>query len=421
MKTTEIFSEQEMLKIRESFHYLEKDFNGNTRLYFDNAGGSFRLKKAEAKFNEIDQIPDCSERHHKMALYLQSIEEKGKDDVRTIFNVEGGSIATSLTASQLMFQLVETVLRFSKGTNAVTSVLEHPSAYDATETFTTMYNKELRVAKSNKLTGGVDTQEVLSLIDEDTALLNIMYASNISGAIYDIPEIIKGAKKINPDIFIIIDAVQHTPHAVMDFSELEVDAVTFAPYKYFGTRGIGVGYVSDRLSKLQHNKLLGKDKLDWELGSPAPAQYAMITEIVNYVCSLSDGKKDASRREQFANGMNRIALHERALLEALLDGTENNKGLRDMNNVNVLMDGKDLSKRDLILGIGFDNIEYSDAVREYEKRDVIVYERVVSSLYSVRMLKSFDLEGAVRISPLHCNNFDDIDRFLSVTQEISQL
>jgi selenocysteine lyase/cysteine desulfurase len=59
-------------------------------------------------------------------------------------------------------------------------------------------------------------------------------------------------------------------------------------------------------------------------------------------------------------------------------------------------------------------------VREYEKRGVIVYERVASSLYSKRMLHSFGLEGAVRVSPLHCNSAADIDRFLQITREISE-
>ncbi|MEF1435494.1 hypothetical protein QWU86_11775, partial [Neisseria gonorrhoeae] len=57
---------------------------------------------------------------------------------------------------------------------------------------------------------------------------------------------------------------------------------------------------------------------------------------------------------------------------------------------------------------------------EYERRGVIVYERVASSLYSKRMLDSFGISGAIRVSPLHCNSADDIDRFLAVTAEIAQ-
>ena len=418
-----LFDENVMAGIRNSFYYLDEDANGKKRLFFDNAGGSFRLKKAEEEFRRVDMIPDCSERHHKMALYLQSVEEAGKDDVRTIFNVKGGSIVTSLTASQAMFSMVCAVAENIPGSNIVTSILEHPSAYDAASYYAEKTGKELRVAKSNAVTGGVDVEAITSLIDQDTCLLSVMYASNISGAIYDIPEIIRKAREIKPDLYIIVDAVQHAPHAVMDFAGLDVDAVSFAPYKFFGVRGIGVAWVSERMSRLRHHKLAGKKETEWELGSPAPAQYAMITEIVNYVCGLAEPeiRASGSRREAFVSGMNKIADHERALLYHMLEGTKQHKGLRHMERVRVFMDGPDLTKRDLIIGIGFDHIGFAEAVREYEKRDVIVYERVVSSIYSVRMLKAFGLEGAIRVSPLHCNNLDDIDRFLEITEEIAAL
>ena len=91
-----------------------------------------------------------------------------------------------------------------------------------------------------------------------------------------------------------------------------------------------------------------------------------------------------------------------------------------MERVRVYLDYDDLSKRDLILAIGFDHLGCAEAVGEYEKRGVIVYERVWSSLYSKRMLELFGLEGAIRVSPLHCNSMADIDRFLAVTREISE-
>jgi len=74
-----------------------------------------------------------------------------------------------------------------------------------------------------------------------------------------------------------------------------------------------------------------------------------------------------------------------------------------------------------ILAMGFTNLGYTQAVREYEKRNVIVYDRLATSIYSKRMLDSFGMDGAVRVSPLHCNTVEDIDRFLRVTQELACL
>lgn len=41
-------------------------------------------------------------------------------------------------------------------------------------------------------------------------------------------------------IYITVDSVQHAPHAVMDLSELDIDGINFAPYKFFGVRGFGL-------------------------------------------------------------------------------------------------------------------------------------------------------------------------------------
>ena len=234
-------------------------------------------------------------------------------------------------------------------------------------------------------------------------------------------EIVKRARAVKPDLYIVVDAVQHAPHGLIDLQQTPVDGINIAPYKFFGCRGSGMSWLSERASVLPHHKLAGKKKDFWDLGSAAPWQFAVVTEIVNYVCWLG-GQFVASddRRTLFASGIRRIELHERALLARMLNGSEGIAGLRGMDNVTVFLDHDDLTKRDLILAIGIGNLEHAQAVREYEKRGVIVYERVATSLYSKRMLHSFGLEGAVRVSPLHCNSAADIDRFLGVTREISE-
>ncbi len=417
------FSDEIMKEVQDKFLYLNEDKFVGERLFFDNAGGSFRLKEVEKCFTEMDSIPDCPERIHKMARYLQDVQKKGEDDIRIIFNApETGSIVTSLTASQLMFQMVGAVAENIEGTNIVTSVLEHPSAFDAASYYAEKTGRELRVAQSNKVTGGVDPETIAALVDENTVLLSVMYASNITGAIYDIEEIVRLARAKKKDLYIIVDCVQHAPHGIIDLEKTPVDGVNIAPYKFFGYRGSGIGWVSERLSTLPHHKLLGKPAEIWELGSPAPAQYAAVTTIVDYVCWLG-GKyiESTDRRELFVEGMTRIKLQERALLHRMLEGTPEIPGLRHIKNVKVFLDYEDLTVRDLILAMGFTNLGYSEAVLEYEKRGVIVYDRLSTSIYSKRMLESFNMDGAVRVSPLHCNSLQDIDKFLKVTVELANL
>ncbi len=416
-----MFPDALMREIKSRFHYVDHDIEGRERLFFDNAGGSFRLKSATEAFARIDALPDCPERIHSLALFLQKVQATGTDDIRTILNANGGSVYAALTASGAMFDMVRAVTENISGTNMVTSILEHPSSFDAMSMYAERTGKELRVANSNPVTGGIDVDEIVGLVGQETCVLSVMYASNISGAKIDIEAIVQRARTIKPDLYILVDAVQHAPHGLIDLQKTPVDGINIATYKFFGSRGSGLAWLSDRAAALPHHKLAGSKKDYWDLGSSAPAQFAVVTEIVNYICWIGGQFTQSSdRRELFVCGMDRIERHERALLARMLNGSEGATGLRSLPGVKVFLDYEDLTKRDLILAIGFDHLGHTDAVREYERRGVIVYERVASSLYSKRMLDSFDLDGAIRISPLHCNSAADIDRFLQITLEITR-
>ncbi|MEX3950763.1 aminotransferase class V-fold PLP-dependent enzyme [Paraburkholderia sp. EG287B] len=416
----QLFAESLMEQIKSRFHYVDCDVDGRARLFFDNAGGSFRLKAASEAFARIDALPDCPERIHERARYLQDIQTRGEEDIRRIFNARDGSVYLSLTASAAMFEMVRAVMENVPGTNAVTTILEHPSSFDAMKLYCERTGKALRIAPSNAETGGIDADAIVSLIDDDTALLSVMYASNISGAKLDIAAIVERARARKPDLYIIVDAVQHAPHAVIDLQKTPVDGISFAPYKFFGCRGAGVAWLSERLAELPHHRLDAREKGVWELGSPAPAHFAVVSAIVDYVAWIGAQFSDAEdRRELLVKGMLRIEEHERALLSLLLDGVAGQRGLRAIDGVRVFWDHDDLTRRDLIAGIGFDGLDPTTAVRAYEERGVTVYERIATSHYSGRMLKSFRLDGAVRISPLHCHGPGDVARFLAVTEELA--
>ena len=419
--TKGMFTAAELEEIREKFYYVDKDCYGRKRLFFDNAGGSLRLKKAEMAFHTIDSMPDASEHSNSLARELADLEERGREDIRkVIFNTKTGTIYPSYTASQIAMEVIRVILENARGTNVVITMLEHPSVFDAASFYSAKHGMELRVAGVNRETGGVDTQAILDLVDENTALLCCMAASNISGYIYETEKICKGARKINPNIYIYVDAVQHAPHGALDPEKWGADATSFAPYKFFGVRGFGIAWLSDRISTFDHHRLLGKAGDDWEIGSPATAQFAVIMAIINYVAGLGQkiAPDETDRRVLFEAGMKRIADHERGLLEMMLEGVDDVPGLRHMPGITVQMDGKDLTTRDLILGVEFEKLTCEEAVAEYEKRGVITFERALTSIYSRRMVEAFGSKGMVRLSPLHVNTPEDIKHFLQVTQEM---
>ena len=417
-----LFDDDFQKSLKTQFLFADSDPVYGKRLFFDNSGGSLRLKRCVEKKAEIEAFPDCPERIHARSVYLKGLVQQGtKEILEIIFGAKSGALITELTASQTMFQLVGMIMENVSGTNAVVSSIEHPSAYDAVAYYCQKTGKELRVVPANHKTGGIDVDEVLKLVDENTALLSIMSASNISGNIMDIKEIVKRARQIKPDLYIVSDMVQHAPHCKIDVEDLQLDGANIAPYKFFGVRGCGFAYVSDRVTKFPHHRLLAKPQETFELGTSAPANFAQMMQVIDYVCEIGEhfiGKK--SRKETYDEGMRRIHLQERALLNRLLEGTTQVKGLRHIDNVTVYVDTDDLKQRDLIVAMGVNGMDFTQCVAEYQCRGVTVYERINTSIYSKRIVEAIGIQGAIRVSPLHCHGKEDIDEFLKITADIAR-
>ncbi|MFJ8048328.1 aminotransferase class V-fold PLP-dependent enzyme [Streptomyces luteogriseus] len=416
------FTPATMQFVRGQFAYLERDPHGTRRLFFENSGGSLRLREASERALEISHYPDGSSRPHKVARELARIQDQGEADLLAFFGGDSsGALLPTATASQAMFTVVRAVAENVAGTNIVTTAIEHPSSYDACARYAHRTGRELRVAQPDRTTGGVAPGAIAGLVDSSTSLVSVIATSNISGAITDIPAVVKAVRDKNPDVHVIVDAVQYAPHGVIDAEAWEVDAVSIAPYKMFGDRGHAFTYLSNRLARLDHDRVAGAGVGTWETGSSAPAVFAGFTAIMDYLVAVGGTAVGTDRRAGIVAGMHAIQSHEQAILRTLIDGTEQRTGLRDMPGVHVhFADQAMSSPRDLIVPLTFDLRSCADAVRAYEELGVIVYERVATSHYSERILRSLGLEEVVRVSPLHCHTLEEAEHFLTATEKVAQ-
>lgn len=416
-----LFTTELQNEIRNKFYNIDHDSFGK-RIFFENSGGALRLKSCLDAAVAVDSQPDCPGRHQLQADIQGKVVKKGYEDLRIIFNTPKGSIVTCLSASQVMFNIMEAIATHIEGNNMVVSALEHPSGFDSVKYYAQQTGRELRVMKPNPKTGRIEVDEVRRLVDKNTVVLSCMYSSNTTGGVNDIPAIIAAAREIKPDIYIVVDAVQHAPHGLIDLQQLDIDAMDFAPYKFFACRGSGVGWVSDRCAKLPHNHILCYSDDTWELGSTAPHIFAGYSAIVEYVSWIGSHFIDSTdRRELFAEGIQRIELQERALLYRTLEGTDTLKGLRHIPNIRVVCDNPDLTQRDYILPIQFFNMDAVSAVKEYIKRGIYVFERKTQDYYSHRIVESLGVDSVIRVSPLHCNSPEEVDAFLKASAEIAAL
>ena len=415
----QFFPPELMREIRDKIAMVDHDPSGK-RIYFENAGGALTLKDCCTVADTANQIPDFPNRPTPGARPTQAMINEGIAEAKLLFGAKSGSILCDLTVSKAIFTMTGVIMANVPGSNTVTTDLEHPSTYDSQKFFSRFTNKEVRAAHIDHKTGAVDIDHLLSLIDKDTCLLSLIMASNITGTVNDVETIIREARKIKPDLYILFDCTQHIPHGIVDVEALGVDAAGFAPYKILGKRGLGIGWVSDRVARLPHPHFLEGKEDDWDLGGYEPAGMAGLKIVNDYICWIGTHYSDSSdRREQLVAGFGAIERHERALMYRMLHGTETIKGINDMDETTIFF-VDDLTKRDAILPMLIRGIEPTEAVKKYIDNGIYVYHRSMSNKMSRRVLEGAGIPSVVRVSPMHYNTPEEVDEFLRVTEKIAK-
>ncbi|GEM_PF-33083 len=413
------FSDELLKELREQIECVDHDPAGK-RIYFENAGGALTLKSCCEIAATANKIPDFPNRPTPGAKPLQEMLDKGLQDAKLTFGAKSGAILADLTVSKAIGTMTGVIMKSVPGTNVVTTELEHPATYDSCMLYGELFDKEVRVAKIDLKTGAVDIEDLLSKIDRNTILLSLIHASNITGILNEIETIVTEARKINPELHILLDSTQHVPHGIIDVESLKIDAAGYAPYKILGKRGLGIGWISDRVARLPHPRFLEGSETEWDLGGYEPAGMAGLTLVTDYVCRIGKKFSDKTdRRELFIAGMNAIELQERAIMYRMLHGSGEVAGVNDIGGVTIhFVD--DLTRRDCILPMTFDNIEPVDAVRKFIENGIYVYHRSRSNKMSRRVLDGVGIPSLVRVAPMHYNTKEEVDAFLRVTAKIAR-
>ncbi len=135
--------------------------------------------------------------------------------------------------------LMSAVESFPRKKHVITSRVEHPAVLNFCRH---LGRKGYRITyiPVNSL-GQLDMEMLLKSLDEDTALVSVMYANNETGVIFPIKEI--GELLRERGILFHTDAVQAAGKVPIDLKTLPVDMLSISGHKLHASKGIGVLYV----------------------------------------------------------------------------------------------------------------------------------------------------------------------------------
>ncbi len=166
----------------------------------------------------------------------------------------------------------------------------------------------------------------LSMIDTRCKVVAVTHASNVTGALTDIPRLAEAAHSVGA--VLVVDGAQRVPHGPLDPRALGADLYAFAGHKAYGPTGIGVLWGRAELLDTLPPALWGGGMIAgfdesgpvaldsparFEAGTPPVAQAVGLAKALDWMAGLDWPS---------------VRAHEDSLTGALLEGLARRPGIR---------------------------------------------------------------------------------------------
>ena len=405
--------------VRARFAHVDTCPFAGPRVFFENAGGALTLNSVVDTSARMAAIPDNQGRDNPAAHALMAMIDKAKADMRVLFNAPGGQFFVGESGTELIFRLIRTAIVATPAGRVLGSTLEHPATRSAAAKWAAVMDKPHVLVAHDDATGSVDASHYAPQIMPDTQVATILHTSPVTGMAVDVASVAAAIRAVAPDCYIIVDGIQHAAHGRLDIASYDVDGYVISPYKAFSRHGYGVAWVSDRLSKLPHEHLLDAPGEPWELGTRDTGAYATFSDVVDYFAWLGGHfTSETDRRAQIVAAGEAIHAHEKALTDAMLRGTGNQKGLVEMRSVRIV-GGVDNPRREGLVSLWVEGQDSPDVVSKLRERGIRTHTRKADH-YSGNILDPLGQSNCVRVSMCHYNTEAEVAQFLQAMREITE-
>ncbi|MDN3380382.1 MULTISPECIES: cysteine desulfurase-like protein [unclassified Pseudoalteromonas] len=274
---------------------------------------------------------------------------------------------------------------------------------------------KVNAALINEADCSLDLAHLASLLNSNTKLVAVTYASNTTGSINDIQRIVAMAHEVGALVY--VDAVHYAPHELVDVQALDCDFLACSAYKFFGPH---LGMVYGKREHLEgftpYKVEPAKDVIPgrWETGTQSFEALAGLIAAVDYIADISELDGSYSRRDKLASAFAKTKQHEMALSEHFLT--------RLVNYPKIKLFGIDdlerLSERTPTFALTFEGLEPRQVSAFLGKQHICVWDGNFYAQGLCKQLGVLNTGGVVRIGCMHYNTTEELDKLFDLFDEL---
>ncbi len=405
--------------IREQFPALQRQINDRPVCHFDGPAGSQIPKQVASAMS--DYLLNTNSNRSAPFIVSQESDERVDAGHSALADFLGttdtGEIVFGQNMTSLTFALSRAIGKtWQSGDEIIVSQLDHdanvsPWVQAAKDAGIVVHHIPVNLEDYT-----LDQIAYRKLLSKRTKLVAVGYASNATGTVNPVKEMIAAAHEVGAITF--IDAVHMAPHRRIDVTDLDCDFLCCSAYKFFGPH-IGIMYGKRKLLeslpvyKLRPspNSLPGR----WMSGTQSHESICGAAAAVDYLANLGKtiSSGTADRTSQINVAMQAISQHEIKLSKHFL----NRLAELDALKLWGINDPNRWEERVPTFSFTHDSLSPQELARQLGEHGLLTWP---GNHYAIPFTEAAGLEpeGTLRVGFLHYNTLEEVDRLVDSFQEL---
>lgn len=401
-----------MKTIRHDFPILNQTVNGQELLYFDSAATS---QKPQYVIDSLVNYYQNNNANVHRGIYELSERatqqyEQARDKVQKFIHAQKREevLFTRGTTESLNW-LASTygAENVKQGDEILISYMEHHSNIVPWQQLAQRVGAHLKYVELND-DGTLNMADLERKITDKTKIVSITHASNVLGVVNPIKKIAKIAHK--HDAIMIADGAQSVPHMRVDVQDMDVDIFAFSGHKMLGPTGIGVLYGKhDILENMKPAQFGGEmiELVDLQEATFQPSPWRFEAGTPNIAGAIALG----SAIDYLTNiGMKEVENYEQSLVDYALPKLKSIAGV-------TIYGPQNSEQHSGVIAFNLAGVHAHDLATALDQEGIEVR---AGHHCAQPLMKYLNIAATVRISLYIYNTREEIDRFISVIEDIKE-